>query len=340
MSTTETKTKRERLQSLSTEKGVIAALAMDQRKSLRRLIAHAGSASPADVPDTRLEDFKSAVTRILSPHASAILLDSEYGLEAAQARAPQCGLLLAYEADGYENPRPHRMLALDPRHSVRTLRDAGAAGIKILLHYSPFDDPQANAEKKILIERIGSECATWEMPFFLEPVLYDPPVPGKAPMSDFEFAKAKPALVVDMMREFSRDIYHVDILKVEFPVAAEYVEGASVYGGRAAYTISEALDWFRTADTASRCPYIYLSAGVSTRIFFESLRLANEAGAHYSGVLCGRATWQDGISDFALHGREALEQWLEIHGVANVQTLNQLIQKATPWHERLQERTA
>lgn len=205
------KTKKERLRSLSTESGIIAALAMDQRKSLRRTIAHAASAAEADVPDTQLGEFKSAVTKILSPHASAILLDSEYGLGTAEERGALCGLLLANEADGDDNPRPHRMLALDPRQSVRTLREAGTAGINILLHYSPHDDPGANEEKKILIERIGAECAAWEMPFFLEPVLYDPPARGKAPMSDFEFAKTKPAQVVDMMSEFSRDIYHVDI---------------------------------------------------------------------------------------------------------------------------------
>lgn len=161
-------TKKERLRSLSTEHGIIAALAMDQRKSLRRLIANAASAPEADISDAQLAEFKSAVTKILSPHASAILLDSEYGLNAAEEIGAHCGLLLAYEADGYDNPRPHRMLALDPRQSVRTLRDSGAAGIKILLHYSPFDDPRAKEEKKILIERIGTECAAWEMPFFLE----------------------------------------------------------------------------------------------------------------------------------------------------------------------------
>ena len=111
------KTKKERLRSLSTESGIIAALAMDQRKSLRRMIAHAASATEADVPDTRLGELKSAVTKILSPHASAILLDSEYGLGTAEERGSLCGLLLANEADGYDNPRPHRMLALDPRRA-------------------------------------------------------------------------------------------------------------------------------------------------------------------------------------------------------------------------------
>src|SRR3954470_325077 len=198
--------KTERLRSLSTTAGVIAAVAMDQRRSLRKLIANAASVPFNEITDAKLAEFKTAVTKVLTPHASAILLDPEYGIEAAESRAAECGLLLAYEADGYENPRPHRMLALMPEHSVRTLRDAGASGIKILLHYSPLADERANLEKRILIERIGNECAAMEMPFFLEPVLYDPTPANQTPMSEFEFAKAKPQLVVQLMQEFSRDV--------------------------------------------------------------------------------------------------------------------------------------
>lgn len=328
------KTKQERLDSLSTSRGIIAAVAMDQRKSLRGMIANATSSLCLnDIPDKQLAEFKRTVTEVLSPHTSAILLDPEYGLEAARLRAETCGLLLAYEADGYENPRPHRMLALMPRLSVRALRDAGASGIKILLHYSPLDDQNANEEKKTLIERIGNECEAQEIPFFLEPVLYDPPVEGKPLMSAFEFAKAKPALVHEMMQEFSRAIYKVDVLKVEFPVAAAYVEGSAVFSGQTAYRREEALDWFRAIDAAAGCPYIYLSAGVSTQTFFESLRLANEAKARYSGVLCGRAMWQDGVPVYARNGVQALRQWLTTEGVANVRQMNDLLRNATPLRE-------
>ena len=139
--------KRQRLDSLSTPSGVIEALAMDQRKSLRRMIAEAASADLEDIPDDRLAEFKSAVTQVLSEESSAILLDPEYGVEASKQRSSHCGLLLAYEMDGYENPRPCRMLALMPNQSVRRLRDLGAEGIKILLHYSPDDPPAANDEK-------------------------------------------------------------------------------------------------------------------------------------------------------------------------------------------------
>lgn len=327
-------TKQDRLDSLSTANGAIAALAMDQRKSLRRMIADAASLSLSDIPDEKLAEFKSAVAEALSPYASAFLLDPEYGMQAASLRAEDCGLLLAYELDGYENPRPHRMLALMPQHSVRTLRDAGASGIKILLHYSPLDDQNANEEKKVLIERIGNECEAQEIPFFLEPVLYDPAANGVQAMSNFDFAKSKPALVLEMMQEFSRAVYKVDVLKVEFPVAAAYVEGSEVFCGQAAYKHEEALDWFRAIDAAAGCPYIYLSAGVSTQTFCESLRLANEAEVRYSGVLCGRAMWQDGVPVYAKRGLEALRQWLATQGIANVRQMNDLIRSATPWSER------
>lgn len=324
----------ERLDLLATSNGVIAALAMDQRKSLRRMIANAASLTPNDISDAQLSEFKSAVAEVLTPHVSAVLLDPEYGMEAAGLRATDCGLLLAYELDGYENPRPHRMLALMPQLAVRKLKEAGASGIKILLHYSPLDHQTANEEKKVLIERIGNECQAQDIPFFLEPVLYDPMVSGGAPMSDFDFAKAKPALVREMMREFFRDIYKVDVLKVEFPVAAAYVEGSKVYCGQTAYSREEALKWFRTIDAEARCPYIYLSAGVSAETFFASLCLANEAGARYSGVLCGRAMWQDGVPVYARQGVQALRRWLSTQGVANVRRMNDLISKATPWRER------
>ncbi|MCV5870332.1 tagatose-bisphosphate aldolase, partial [Escherichia coli] len=81
------------------EKGVIAAAAMDQRGSLRKAIAKARG---AEVSDAELLEFKTAVTKILTPHASAILMDVEYGLPALEARAPGTGVLLAYEKSGYD----------------------------------------------------------------------------------------------------------------------------------------------------------------------------------------------------------------------------------------------
>jgi tagatose 1,6-diphosphate aldolase len=320
--------KRERLSSLSTSDGVIAALAMDQRRSLRKMLAVAAGTTIEQISDAQLAEFKSAVTAGLTPHASAILLDPEYGLEASRVRAPGCGLLLSYESDGFENPRPHRMLALLPHASVHRLCTAGADGIKILLSYAPSGDGAANDEKHAWIERIGNECDALGVPFFLEPVVYDPA--GASPNS-LEFARAKPDWVIRTMREFSKDIYKVDVLKVEFPVSAAFVEGSAVFCGRAAYSLEQALECYRRADSVARRPYIYLSAGVSNQEFLESLRMAVESGARFSGVLCGRANWQDGVALYARHGRNALEEWLATTGVANIQSVNECLRAATPW---------
>ncbi len=177
------------------------------------------------------------------------------------------------------------------------------------------------------------------MPFFLEPVVYDPNI---ADSRSFEFAKRKPELVVRTIEEFSKEIYNVDVLKIEFPVITSFVEDSAVFRGRSAYSMDESLDHFRAADAAARRPYIYLSAGVSSLEFLESLRLANHAGARYSGVLCGRATWKDGIPWYAQPGpkfdKAALEEWLSTTGTHNVRAINELLSSATPWHYWLEER--
>lgn len=327
------------LEKLAGATGIIGALAIDQRRSLRRMIADAANVSSEAISDEQLVLFKEAISEVLSPHATAILFDTEYGLSGAAKRDSSCGLLLAYEADGYENPRPNRMLALMKDLSVQRLADMGADGVKILLHYSPDDPVEANDEKFALIERIGAECEAVGIPFFLEPLLYDPkhPLilstvsPDVRKQQAFEFAKRKPRMVVEMMREFSKDRYRVDILKVEFPVVAANVEGSATFSGDRAYTMQEAVQWYHEADAAAGRPYIYLSAGVSSEEFLESLRIGASAGTRYSGVLCGRATWQGGAKAFAKGGKPAFVDWLREDGVRNIMELNRLVANATPW---------
>ena len=89
---------------------------------------------------------------------------------------------------------------------------------------------------------------------------------------------------------------------------------------------------FQEAASASKLPFIYLSAGVSDEVFRETLELAAEAGTPFSGVLCGRATWQDGIPVYASRGLDALTEWLEDRGVKNIMALNRILEKgARPW---------
>src|SRR3970282_482423 len=131
--------KQKGLQAVSDSRGVIGAAAMDQRGSLMSAIAKDKGIDKKAVTHQMIAEFKDAVTRILTPHASAILLDPEYGLSAAKVRSKNAGLLLAYEKSGYDNTQPGRLPDLLDHYSVRRLVDAGADCGKILAYYTPFD---------------------------------------------------------------------------------------------------------------------------------------------------------------------------------------------------------
>ena len=313
------------MKAVSDGRGVIAAAAMDQRGSLQKALA---KQKGGDVSDTMMREFKTAVTGVLTGHASAILLDPQWGLEASKQRAKGAGLLLSYEASGYDNTQPGRLPGLLPGWSVRRLKEQGANCVKILLYYTPFETADVNEQKLAFIERIGDECRACDIPFFLEPVGYDPAGGDeKGP----DYAKIKPGVVTQSMVELTKDRYGVDVMKVEVPVNMKCVEGAKAFAGTKAYSRDEAIDHFRAAAAVATKPFIYLSAGVSNAEFTESLELAAESGVKFSGVLCGRATWKEGIPVYAKQGVAAFRSWLEDEGVKNIGNVNDRLKAASPW---------
>lgn len=317
------------LQALSTDKGIIGAAAMDQRGSLKKAIAKGKGIAPDQVTDELMSEFKLCVSRVLTPHASAILLDPIWGMPGAQARSENAGLLLSYERSGYDNTQPGRLATLIDELSAKRIGGLGANAVKILLYYSPFEDSAVNDVKHAFIERIGDECAANDLPFFLEFVGYDPTGGNE---KGIDFAKRKPEVVAESMREFSKDKYGVDVLKVEIPVNMAFAEGSRACQGPSVYTKAEALELFRSAAEAAGRPFIYLSAGVTNEVFTESLEWAAEAGVSFSGVLCGRATWQDAIPVYCTQGVSALEDWLGGQGVVNIGEINKRLEAATPWY--------
>lgn len=318
------------LEKLSNAKGIIAAAAMDQRGSLKKSIAKEKGVDPKEVTQGMMEEFKTAVTKILTPYSTAILLDPEFGLPAAKTRASNAGLLLAYETTGYEQNTPGRVPRLIPNYTVSKIVADGANAVKILLYYSPFEDPKVNDIKHAWVERIGVECAYNDIPYFLEFVSYS--TKDGEEENSLSFAKLKPEIVKRSMEEFSKDRYHVDVLKVEVPINMKFVKGARSFKGEEAYNQADAKKLFLSTAQATNKPFIYLSAGVSDDEFRESLELAAESGVKYNGVLCGRATWKEGIPVYAKHGIQALETWLSDRGVQNIQALNKVLDAgATSW---------
>jgi tagatose 1,6-diphosphate aldolase len=314
------------MKAVSDERGVIAAAAMDQRGSLQKALA---KEKGGDISDRDMEEFKTLVTEVLTQHASAILLDPEWGLPASRRRAKGAGLLLAYEKTGYDKTGPGRLPDLLDEWSVRRIKEAGADCIKILLYYTPDDPKSVNDKKHAWVERIGDECRANDIPFFLEFVGYEEGADEKG----LEFAKKKPRIVTESMCEFTKDRYGVDVMKVEVPINMKFVEGSKAFGGQKAYTRQEAMDHFRRAADVATKPFIYLSAGVSNAEFTESLELAADAGTRFSGVLCGRATWKDGIAVYAREGAGAFRSWLQSEGVKNIQNVNARLRAAHPWFE-------
>ena len=318
------------MEAVSNKKGVISAAAMDQRGSLQKSIAKAKGVPDQEVTPAMMSEFKVAVTKVLTPHASAILLDPEFGLPAAKTRSKNAGLLLAYEKTGYDATGPGRIPTFLDGYSAKRLKEEGADCVKVLLYYTPFDDPKVNQKKHEIMERIGKECEEADIAFFLEFVGYDPKG-GDA--KDLAYAKLKPEIVIKSMEEFSKEKYKVDVLKVEIPIDVKYLKGSKAFNGKEiAYDWDQAKEIFKRQDRCTSKPFIYLSAGVSDDIFRESLELAASAGVNFAGVLCGRATWKDGIPVYAKEGAKGLEAWLLDRGVKNIQALNAVLEKgAKPW---------
>lgn len=313
------------LEKHSNEDGIIAALAIDQRGAMKKMIPeYEGSER-----DSIIVDFKECVSEILTPHSSSILLDPIYGIPASRSRDLNCGLLMAYEVTGYRDDERTPELLKD--WSVKRLVELGAEGIKILLYYDVDDDEENNEYKKIFIERVGNECLGEDVPFFLEIITYDKNISDS---KSREYASLKPHKVIESVREFVKPRYNVDVLKLEVPVNMEYVEG---FGEDYVYSVDEAAGFFKEQSDLSTVPFIFLSAGVSTELFLSTLEFAKKSGSQYNGVLCGRATWAGGVSEY-VKSENSGKEWLSSIGVENINTLNEVLKNtATSWKYKIEK---
>ncbi len=313
------------LEKHSNSDGVIAALAIDQRGAMIKMIPeYEGSER-----DSIIVDFKECVSEILTPHSSSILLDPIYGIPASKARKKDSGLLMAYEVTGYRDDK--RTPALLDDWSVKRLVEAGAEGIKILLYYDVDDEKENNEYKKIFIERVGNECLGEDVPFFLEIITYDKNISDS---KSKEYAMVKPHKVNESVREFVKPRYNVDVLKLEVPVNMEYVQG---FSDDYVYTAEEAAGYFKEQSDLSTLPFIFLSAGVSTELFLKTLEFAKKSGSNYNGVLCGRATWAGGVNKY-VQSESSGREWLNTVGVENINTLNRVLKDtASSWKNKIEK---
>lgn len=314
------------MEKLSSKEGIIGALAIDQRGSIKKMIGQYSEATTE-----KIEDFKCLVSSELTKYASSILLDPEYGLPASKVRDKEAGLLLAYEKTGYDATKKGRLPDILDDWSVKRLKEQGADAIKFLLYYDVDDDKEINERKHIFVERLGSECLGEDIPFYLELVSYDE---AGLDVKSREYAKVRPHKVIEMMKEFSKPRYNVTVLKMEIPVDMNYVEG---YGKEEyVFTKEEAKKFYKEQSDATDLPFIFLSGGVSMDLFKKSLELAKESGSKFNGVLCGRATWADAIKPYSEEGKEKGLEWLSTQGKEKITSLGEVLEKtASDWRLKL-----
>lgn len=301
------------LQASSTKEGIFSILAIDHRDALRILIE---PKSPDSVSEKQLTDLKLDVVEAIAPFASAVLLDPLYSLaQGIQTHAipGHIGLLTSLEEQGYLGDPDARQTPILKNWGIEKAKRLGANGVKLLLLYHP-DAGVATQKQEALVSALVEECRKFEIPLFLEPILYslDPKIEKRSE----EFAEIRPDLIIESVRKLTA--LEPDILKVEFPVDPRFQTNHRVW--------SKACSLINQVSTA---PWVLLSAGDPYSIFKEQLQIACEAGC--SGFMVGRAVWREAID---LHGEKrtiflaetAVQRFKELASIAQ--------QYASPWNDR------
>ena len=318
------------LMNLADRDGRFKMLAIDQRGSLVRMISKAMNKDKSEVTYDEMLFMKKAIVVTLAPHASSVLIDPIYGYPNVVKYFPKgVGVLLAYEETGYTDEAGERLTHLLKDWTAEKIKRSGANAIKVLLYYRKDASPKVREHQESIVRQVGEEAKKYDIPFILEPVGYALPKDGfeqKTP----EYAKIKPRIVKEIVEEFSKDEYGVDILKIEFPADLKYTrEFYKEFGNGKdyVYDLSEVKDFVKEVNAAAKKPWVVLSAGVDIDEFVENVKLACEGGA--SGFLGGRAIWKESVNFMPNH--DAVYDYLSTKGVENIERVKKAAESAKPF---------
>ena len=244
------------LDALARDTGTFLMVAMDQRESLRTMLAQHGH----DATDARMAVFKVAVARELSPHASGFLIDRHYAFDdvAQTVAATSCGLILAVDA---LHQRPGEIVEeteLDHGADLAAAAAAGVVAIKLLVIWR--DDARRD-ERVEMSRRFVALAEKHGLLSVLEPVV-----------------RTSEAERDDAIVEAARELGAVgpSLYKCEVPLHGRGDAG-------------EITRRCREIDAALPCPWVVLSQGVDPDDFPAAVEASCRGGA--SGMLAGRAVW-------------------------------------------------
>ncbi|HLS25232.1 MAG TPA: aldolase [Beutenbergiaceae bacterium] len=278
------------LSDLQRSSGGFAMLAVDQREAMRNMFAEH---TDEPVSDAHVTAFKVDATRILSPYASAVLIDRQFGWDpVVQAGVVDEGCALIAAADHFASAHGELVgeISIDYDVDPATVRDQGARAMKLLVIYRPDTDP---GERIAMVEEFVSRCRDAGLVSIIEPV-------SRAPVSGARWDWDEGVLAA--ARELGS--LGADLYKGEVPLRGQGPEDEI---RRRCADITRAVD----------SPWVVLSSGVPEDIFPSAVRLACLEGA--SGFLAGRAVWASSI------GRDDVEADLRTAAVARLKHLGEVV---------------
>ncbi|ECW9754092.1 sulfofructosephosphate aldolase [Salmonella enterica subsp. enterica serovar Newport] len=258
--------------------GGFAMLAVDQREAMRLMFAAAGAKTP--VADSVLTDFKVNAAKILSPYASAVLLDQQFCYRQAveqNAVAKSCAMIVAADDFIPGNGIPVDNVVIDKKVNAQAVKRDGAKALKLLVLWRSDEDAQQRLD---MVKEFNELCHSNGLLSIIEPVVRPPRCGDK-----FDREQA----IIDAAKELGDS--GADLYKVEMPL---YGKGAR----------SDLLTASQRLNGHINMPWVILSSGVDEKLFSRAVRVAMEAGA--SGFLAGRAVWSSviGLPDTELMLRD------------------------------------
>ena len=281
--------------------GGFAMVAMDQRESLRAMFAER---MDGPISLDRRVAFKLTVARILSPHASAMLIDAGEGLEpilAERALDPACGLIVA--ADDLVQPEGGQVddTRLDRSVDLVGAAARGAVAAKLLVIWRP---DRSAADRASLVNEFLEWSRSAGLAGIVEGVVRPP-----AGTSETDWTEREAALL-EATRELGA--FRPDLYKAQVPHDGQ--------GDPQAVT-----DACQVMTASLPCPWVVLSSGVAIDAFPAAVEAACRGGA--SGFLAGRAVWRDAIGPDP-------ETALRERSVPRLRRLADVVDAtARPWHE-------
>lgn len=258
------------LTSLETPEGGFAIVALDQRESLREMFPPNAGGDLVD--DAALRAFKTSAAKILTPHASGVLLDRPYAVTDAKPPtmiANGCGLILA--ADMLHSVRGVGVLSssLDTDVDEDFIRATGAAAVKLLVIWRRGIDH----DRVELVDRFLELAEAAGVVSFVEGVVR--PALGE----EWRSAAERHAAIIDAASDLSRG---AGVYKAEVP---GYVRG----------DVSRVREHAKSLTEVVGGPWVVLSSGVYEPDFADAVTESCAGGAH--GFLAGRAIWADTVSE-------------------------------------------